>query len=177
MHNVYSLGMSIDKFEMLTTDSNWENEQFADRIKNKHLSVYKKIELVNLSLYWNSNEMNFISKFQTNLNPENIIDQLQKNFELVNKNMNIIQISLQALLEQKKLNQKMIEKKEPTNKCQIKIQNIKINWRRQQMIQLQNMLNLAAKYKIFINKQKTIKQLILFRPINKWKNIKNQNEQ
>lgn len=158
---------------MLTTDSNWESEKFADRVKNKHVSVFKKLDLENLRVYWNTAENNFISS-DLEIDKDSIIQKLNEQNEI--KKNNIIDISLQAFLEQKTLSQEMIDNQNPSNKLQINLNEIKINWRRDQMIQLQKLMNIASKFKVFLDKKRRIKQMIFFRPTQKWTKVKDPEE-
>lgn len=54
------MGITLDKLMMFTCDANWREEHFADRVKNKQLVVFKKLQLFNLKIYWNSCENNFL---------------------------------------------------------------------------------------------------------------------
>lgn len=54
------MGMTLDKLQMFTCDENWKEEQFSDRVKNSDMIVYKKLQLSNFKIYWNSSERNFI---------------------------------------------------------------------------------------------------------------------
>jgi hypothetical protein len=50
----------MDKLMMYTCDENWKEEHFADRVKNKEMVVYKKLQLANFKVYWNTVETKFI---------------------------------------------------------------------------------------------------------------------
>jgi hypothetical protein len=70
------MGITLDKLQMFTCDSNWKEEQFADRVKNKELIVYKKLQLSNFKIYWNSSESEFI--YEEDESEESIIYRMNK---------------------------------------------------------------------------------------------------
>lgn len=71
-----SMGVTLDNLQMFTCDSNWKEECFADRVKNAEAAVFKKLQLSNFKIYWNSSESRFI--FKPDESEESIQYRLEK---------------------------------------------------------------------------------------------------
>ena len=59
--NKFSFGLTLEKLEVFTTNTNWE-KNFLDRTQsqNKDLPMFKLVALSHFGIYWNPIEDNFL---------------------------------------------------------------------------------------------------------------------
>ncbi|KAL4492372.1 hypothetical protein ABPG72_005507 [Tetrahymena utriculariae] len=130
----YSWGISLEEISVFTCDGEWK-KKFLDGTQTQDQLIRKLGEIKNLSLYWNDQETEFLTRDQQNIN-QKMVQYVQQDNE--NKH-EILNLSINVKVSQKINSSEII--------CQVEQQKLEFILKVQQVLQITKLLEKMQVYK------------------------------